>query len=437
MPNDLRAEADKVIDRCRYLAQFSEEPDQIKRTFLSPAMRDCMAAVQGWMEAAGIAVTTDAAGNLRGRYPAANSSSPCLMIGSHLDTVPNSGAFDGILGVMLGLALVEALDGERLPFAIELVGFSEEEGVRFKIPFIGSRAVVGRLEPELLATRDGNGITLAQALTSFGLDPLKMKRCVLSDEVAWYLEFHIEQGIVLESEDLSLGVVHTIAGQNRAEVTFTGRASHAGTTPMRLRHDAVAGAAEWVVAVEQLAIQTPGLVATVGDLRTHPGAGNVVAGQLCASLDVRHADDTVRHRAVDSLLAQAASIATRRGLTVASRMLMDQTAVAMDAGMCALATVAIRDIGIEPLSMVSGAGHDAMVLAGHVPSTMIFLRSPGGVSHHPEETVRAQDVENALAGGLALFAPHAQGAEHFTCLTWDTPAAIASPPTCCRRRILL
>ena len=182
--------------------------------------------------------------------------SPCLMIGSHLDTVPNSGAFDGMLGVMLGLALVEALDGEKLPFAIELVGFSEEEGVRFSFPFIGSRAVVGRLEPELLATQDGNGISLAQALTSFGLDPLKISAAVLSDDVAGFLEFHIEQGIVLESEDLSLGVVHAIAGQNRAEITFTGQASHAGTTPMRLRHDAVAGAAEWVVAVEQLALDT-------------------------------------------------------------------------------------------------------------------------------------------------------------------------------------
>jgi allantoate deiminase len=172
---------------------------------------------------------------------------------------------------------------------------------------------------------------------------------------------------------------------------------------MRLRNDAVAGAAEWVVEVEQLALATPGLVATVGDLRTHPGAGNVVAGQLRASLDVRHENDSIRHRAVDRLLALAVSIAKRRGLTVASKMLMDQPAVAMDAGMCALATDAIRGLGIAPLSMVSGAGHDAMILAERVPSTMIFLRSPGGVSHHPEETVRPQDVENALAAGLAFL----------------------------------
>jgi allantoate deiminase len=186
-------------------------------------------------------------------------------------------------------------------------------------------------------------------------------------------------------------------------MTFTGRARHAGTTPMRLRNDAVAGAAEWVVAVERLALDTPGLVATVGDLRTYPGAVNVVAGQSRASLDVRHEDDSVRHRAVRTLLAQADSIAKRRGLNVASKALMDQSAVPMDKLLCDLAAEAIRDTGIEPLSMVSGAGHDAMILAERVPATMIFLRSPEGISHHPEESVRPQDVRNALAAGRAFL----------------------------------
>jgi allantoate deiminase len=394
-------QAETVISRCRHLGQFSEEPDQIKRTFLSPAMRDCMREVQAWMEAAGMQVEIDPAGNLRGRYAGASNTS--LMIGSHLDTVPNSGAFDGILGVMLGLALVESLDGERLPFSIELVAFSEEEGVRFHLPFIGSRALVGRADSDFLAATDGDGISIAQALTSFGLDPLKIKDCEVGAEVAGFLEFHIEQGILLESEDRSLGVVQAIVGQTRAEMTFTGRARHAGTTPMRLRNDAVAGAAEWVVAVERLALDTPGLVATVGDLRTHPGAGNVVAGQLRASLDVRHEDDSIRHQSVRTLLAQADSIAKRRGLSVASKMLMDQPAVPMDRHLCYLAAEAIRDTGIEPLSMVSGAGHDAMILAERVPTTMIFLRSPGGISHHPEESVRPQDVQNALAAGRAFL----------------------------------
>jgi allantoate deiminase len=394
-------QAEKVIARCHHLGQFSEEPGQIKRTFLSPAMRDCMREVQGWMEAAGMQVKTDAAGNLRGRYAGASNTS--LMIGSHLDTVPNSGAFDGILGVMLGLAMVESLEGQKLPFSIELAAFSEEEGVRFQLPFIGSRALVGRVDADFLATTDGDGISIAQAIKSFGLDPQQIKNCQVGDETAAFLEFHIEQGILLESEDQSLGVVHAIVGQTRAEMTFTGRARHAGTTPMRLRNDAVAGAAEWVIAVERLALETPGLVATVGDLRTHPGAGNVVAGQLRASLDVRHENDAIRRRAVDTLLGQAESIAKRRGLSVAGKMQMDQPAVPMDKGLCALAAEAIRDTGIEPLPMVSGAGHDAMIMAERVPTTMIFLRSPGGVSHHPEESVRPQDVENALAAGRALL----------------------------------
>ena len=321
----------------------------------------------------------------------------------HLDTVPNSGAFDGILGVMMGLALIESLEGEKLPFAIELIGFSEEEGVRYSLPFIGSRALVGRLDAELLTTKDGEGISLAHALTSFGLDPSSIDQCVLGDDVAGYLEFHIEQGVLLESEDKSLGVVQAIAGQTRADITFTGRARHAGTTPMRLRNDAVAGAAEWISEVERVALRTPGMVATVGDLRTHPGAGNVVAGQLRASLDVRHGEDSVRHRAVNHLLAEAVSIAKRRGLTTVSRMLMDQPAVTMDTRLCSLASDAIRSIGAEPLSMVSGAGHDAMIMAERVPSTMIFLRSPGGISHHPDESVRPQDVEHALAAGLVLL----------------------------------
>jgi allantoate deiminase len=401
MQTNLREQADTLIARCRYLAQFTEEPGQIKRTFLSPAMRACMQTVQEWMQAAGLRVVTDAAGNLRGRYP--GSSSTSLMIGSHLDTVPNSGAFDGILGVMMGLALVESLRGETLPCTIELIGFSEEEGVRFSLPFIGSRALVGRLDAALLATEDHNGISVASALTSFGLDPEKIAGCELGDDVAGFLEFHIEQGVLLESEDKSLGVVQAIAGQTRAELTFTGRARHAGTTPMRLRNDAVAGAAEWIVEVERVALQTPGLVATVGDLRTHPGAGNIVAGQLRASLDVRHQHDAIRHQAVDHLLAEAESIAQRRGLKIMSRMQMDQPAVAMDARLSALAAEAISSIGVEPVPMISGAGHDAMIMAERVPSTMIFLRSPRGISHHPDESVRPEDVENALAAGLAFL----------------------------------
>jgi allantoate deiminase len=402
-PADRREQAEKIIARCRYLAQFTEEPGQIRRTFLSSAMRECMQAVEGWMQAAGLTVRTDAAGNLRGRYPGTDLPSPCLMIGSHLDTVPNGGAFDGMLGVVMGLALVEALHGEKLPFALEVTGFSDEEGVRFHLPFIGSRAMVGRTDGQMLAVKDDAGISLAEALESFGLNPVKIKDCLVEDDVAGFLEFHIEQGNLLESEGQSLGVVQAVAGQSRAEITFYGRANHAGTTPMRLRHDAVAAAAEWVGEVERVALGTPGLVATVGYFDSHPGAGNVIAGRARASLDVRHADDRVRHQAVNHLLSGAGAISARRGLTVDRKMLMDQAAVMMDSRMCAMAAEAIREVGVTPLAMISGAGHDAMVLQERVASTMIFLRSPGGLSHHPEESVRLEDVENALGAGLAFL----------------------------------
>jgi allantoate deiminase len=395
MPNNQRVQAETVIARCRELAQFTEEPGQIKRTFLSPAMRACMQTLQRWMEKAGMTVTIDNAGNLRGRY----RSGPRLIIGSHLDTVPNSGAFDGLLGVMIGLALIE----QKPNCAVELVGFSEEEGVRFKLPFIGSKALVGGLTPISLATKDAAGVSVEQALSSFGLRPKQIGESAIDNDALGFLEFHIEQGIVLESEGQSLGVVRAIAGQTRAELTFTGKARHAGTTPMHLRNDAVAGAAEWVVEVERVARNTPALVATVGDLLARPGAGNVIAGQLRASLDVRHAEDAVRHQAVRHLLDQAETIAKQRGLTVASTLQMNQPAVAMDARLCSLATEAIRGIGIEPLSMVSGAGHDAMILAERLPATMIFLRSPEGISHHPDESVRVQDVEHALAAGLVFM----------------------------------
>ena len=313
----------------------------------------------------------------------------------------------GVLGVVMGLALIEALQGERLAFSIELVGFSEEEGVRYGLPFIGSRALVGRLAATDLATQDREGVSIARTLADFGLDPLRIADCIVSDEVVAFLEIHIEQGIVLESEDKSLGVVQAIAGQTRLELIFTGRANHAGTTPMHLRKDAVTCAAEWVSEVERLALNTPGMVATVGELSPHPGAGNVIAGQVRTTLDLRHAEDAVRHPAAEGLLARASAIARRRGLSVASKILMDQPAVAMDAHLCAIAAEAIRSQGIEPLMMVSGAGHDAMIVAERVPATMLFLRSPGGISHHPEEIVLAGDVALALAGGhefLRLFA---------------------------------
>lgn len=398
----LQRQAARTIARCRDLAAVSDVPGETTRTFLSPAMRLTMNKVQAWMEAAGCEVTTDAAGNLRGIYGSSSESAPPrrLLIGSHLDTVPNAGAFDGVLGVMIGLSLLELLNGARLSFAIELIAFSEEEGVRFRVPFLGSRALVGRMDDALLATQDADGVRVEEAIRGFGLDASCIQHAALDEGARGYLEFHIEQGPVLESEDGSLAVVEAIAGQTRGEMVFHGAANHAGTTPMHLRRDAVAAMAEWVLAVEQTAQATDGLVATVGNVSALPGAGNVVAGEARASLDVRHADDTTRRTAVQSLLDTANRIALRRSLRAEWHLRMEQEAVMMDAVMTRMAEDAVRDTGMTPRRMVSGAGHDAMILAEKIPATMIFLRSPGGLSHHPEETVREEDVQAALTAGL-------------------------------------
>jgi len=292
----------EVIERCWQLATHTEEPGYITRTFLSEPMHRVHADLRAWMEQAGMSVQVDAAGNLRGYYCGAKADAPKLIVGSHLDTVPHAGAFDGILGVVLGVALVNALSGRRLGFGIEVVGFSEEEGVRFGFPFIGSGALVGSLDNALLARRDTDGVSVADAIRAFGLNPAAIGEARLTAETLGYLEFHIEQGPVLESLNLPLGVVTSIAGQSRLEVKFEGKSNHAGTTPMHLRRDALAGAAEWIGAVEREAVAVPSLVATVGKIEAEPGAGNVIAGSVRMSLDVRHTKDEVRAGAVKHLL---------------------------------------------------------------------------------------------------------------------------------------
>jgi allantoate deiminase len=395
--------AERAIARCRQIAACTEVPGETTRLFLSAPMHDVHALLRGWMEAAGMTVEVDAIGNLRGRWAALTPEAPRLIIGSHLDTVPNAGGFDGILGVVLGVALVEELRGERLPFAIEVIGFSEEEGVRFSKPFLGSLAVVGKLDAETLARKDRAGISVAEAVRSFGLDPDKLSSAVLAAGVFAYLEFHIEQGPVLESEAASLGVVDAIVGQTRLQVVFSGQANHAGTTPMHLRHDAMAAAAEWIVAVEDYARLHKGLVATVGKVEASPGAGNVIAGRVAASLDVRHAEDSIRGAAVESLLDLAEQLSTDRGVTVAWQPLLEQSVVPMDSRLSELLKSASARAGFSSHMMTSGAGHDAMILAEHVPSTMLFLRSPGGLSHHPDEAVLPQDVEAALATAMEFL----------------------------------
>jgi allantoate deiminase len=320
-----------------------------------------------------------------------------------MDTVPNAGPFDGVLGVALALELVQLAQERGFLLPIEVIAFSEEEGVRFGVPFIGSRAVAGRFDPALMGLKDSDGVTLADAIRAFGLDPDQIGAAAVDADVLGFVEIHIEQGPVLESEGLSVAAVTTIVGQTRLSLAFTGQANHAGTTPIHLRHDALAGAAEWISAVESAARNTDGLIATVGKIEAEPNAANVIAGAVRVTLDVRHADDHARIAAVEGLLAEAQAIAARRGLRYQIARQMDQPAVPMDERLTAYLVDAIAAAGLPEKRMTSGAGHDAMVMAARVPAVMLFLQSPGGISHHPGETVREEDVEAALRVGCKFL----------------------------------
>ncbi len=405
------ADAGSIIARCREFARITDVEGETTRTFLSPAMRRANDLAGSWMTAAGLSVRVDAAGNLRGLRPSPGTNGGTFVLASHLDTVPNAGAFDGVLGVVLALAVIETIGEVPLPFDVEVIAFSEEEGVRFGVPFIGSRALAGTLDDTLLARTDAHGVSVRQAIASYGLDPAKLPDAVLHHALG-YLEFHIEQGPVLEDEGLPLGVVESIVGQGRYEVVFTGQANHAGTTPMRLRHDAMCAAAEWIVEVERYAVNAPGVVATTGSVHTIPGAGNVVAGEARVTLDVRSANDAAREDAVTHLLEFARACGARRGVSVAETERMVQAAVPLDRNLLRLLEDAVDSTGAPIRRMTSGAGHDAMIVAPHMPAAMLFLRTPGGLSHHPDEAVLPGDVQLALDAGVAYM--NAMAREHAT-----------------------
>ena len=398
-----RIGAEYALDLCARIAAYTDVPGTITRLFLSPATREVHALLRAEMEALGMAVRVDAVGNLRGLYAGAETDVPVLLMGSHVDTVPDAGAYDGVLGVALALALVRLLGGRRLHFAVEVIAFSEEEGIRFQRPFLGSRGLLGQLTAEDLALRDEDGVTFAQALREFGLDSDGLRGDLLTPKTFAFVEVHIEQGPVLESLDRRLGVVTSIVGQTRFALTFRGQANHAGTTPMPLRKDALAAAAAWIGFVETTAQNTPGLVATVGSVRVTPGAANVIAGSAEVTLDVRHEEDEARGSAVKTLLHGAELTAKARGLELAMVQTSEQRAVAMDVDLRGSLMRAMDFVGEMTHGMTSGAGHDAMILASRVPAAMLFVRSPGGISHHASEAVRVEDVDAALGVCGALL----------------------------------
>jgi allantoate deiminase len=387
------------MQRCDLLGSISEEPDRLTRPFASHAMRRAHEQVAAWMRDAGMAVTRDNVGNLRGRYEGAIGANQTLLIGSHLDSVRDAGKYDGPLGVLVGIAAVQGLHdrGQRLPFAVEVVAFADEEGLRYGTTYLGSRALAGLFDAADLDRTDAAGLSMSEAIRLFGGDP---------DHVAddrWnggdllgYIEVHIEQGPVLETRGLPVGVVSAIAGQSRYQVTFTGVAAHAGTTPMGHRKDALVAASVFVQAVEATAEDHDGLVATVGQLTVQPGAANVVPGQTTLSLDVRHADDAERNLATERLINAAGEIARHRGIAVTTAHTSENATVRTSPRLTSMLTQAAQDLGHPAIQLASGAGHDAVVLAGLTEIAMLFVRCKGGISHNPAESVTEEDVAVAI-----------------------------------------
>jgi allantoate deiminase len=399
--------AQRIAGRLDELARCTDDPPRLTRTFLSPALRRAHDLVGTWMREAGLDVCIDAIGNLIGRRES-TSGARTLLVGSHLDTVRDAGRFDGALGVVLAIECATALRNRKLPFALEVLGFSDEEGVRFQSAYLGSRVIAGTLDPQLLDLRDTEGLTMAEAIRAWGSDPSALPAEARSpQDVAGYLEVHIEQGPVLQERDLPVGIVTAISGQTRARLAFRGKAGHAGTVPMSSRRDALCAAAELILTAERSAQQTPGLVATVGQIAASPGASNVIPGDVDITLDVRHQDDVIRNAAWESLRSAGADIAGRRDIACDFATIQESNSVPCDPGLRGVLADSIRSQGLAVCELPSGAGHDAVALATLCPVAMLFVRCRDGVSHHPEEFASESDIAVALdvlVGAVERFA---------------------------------
>ena len=393
--------AEKIVSRIHELAAVSEVSDGITRRYGTDAFLEGAGKVLRWMQEAGLEARIDAIGNVRGLLRVGKPDAQTLVIASHIDTVPNAGRWDGPLGVLTGLDLLENIIGSKqgLPFHIELIAFCDEEGVRYHTTYLGSKVVAGSFERELLDRKDEEGISLSAAIHGIGGDVAKLREEAMAPG-SWlgYFEIHIEQGPVLEEKGIPAGVVKAIAGQIRAEVVFKGVAGHAGTVPMEGRKDALCGAAEFVVELEKLAFEARHeLVATVGKLQVLNPASNVVPGEVVCSVDIRSADGQVLSRSHEKIRALCMEIGKRRDIRVDWKVLQVSDPVQCDAEMSALLLSSVREAGYEPLSLVSGAGHDAVPVSAVSPVAMLFVRCAGGISHHPLEHVETADIAAVIA----------------------------------------
>ncbi|MBW8189773.1 allantoate amidohydrolase [Neiella marina] len=395
---DSHAMAEQIMAWCDELASISAESEGIHRFYLTPEHHACNERVATWMRQATMTTHVDQAGNLIGRYASNQADAKTLIIGSHLDTIPNAGRYDGILGVLLPIAVIDLLQrqGIQLPFHIDVIGFGDEEGIRFGATLLGSRAVAGTWDNNWWSLNDRADTSLAQAFDQFGLDPDAITQAAYAaEQLLGYLEVHIEQGPVLEQQGLPVGIVSAIAGARRFQIDIEGQAGHAGTVPMTMRQDALLGASEAALLIEQTA-QKFGVVATVGQLTCGPGAVNVIPGNVRFSLDIRSVDDAVRDEAIGHLQQQLEKICHQRRLTCQWHQIHQAPAVKCAPWWLELQQQTMASLALKPLVLMSGAGHDAMAFADMTDIAMYFVRCKGGISHHPDESITSADVAVAF-----------------------------------------
>lgn len=395
---------DEIVARIHRLAAISEAADNLTRIFLTGEHRAAADLIMNWMVEAGMNARLDAIGNVCGRYEGEHPGLPCLMLGSHYDTVRDAGKWDGPLGLITAISCVAELNrrGRRLPFAIEVIGFADEEGVRFASTLLGSRAVAGTFDERVLSTRDAAGISMREALVQFGLDPDHIGAAArVRGELLGYVEVHIEQGPVLEARNLAVGVVSAIAGATRLAARLTGMAGHAGTVPMALRRDALAGAAECISSIEQLCREDDGgLVGTVGYIHAAPGATNVIPGQAHFTIDMRAPTDERRNRSVAEMVRRIEAVAKRRNLELQLDVTHENRTVPCAPWLKTQLAEAMAAEGYPAFELPSGAGHDGMAMVDVTDVAMLFVRCRGGISHHPDEHVEASDAD---AGARVLL----------------------------------
>lgn len=399
-----------ILKQADVLAGFTEDAPLITRTYLSKEHKAAGEYLIGLMRDAGMNADFDPLGNIVGRYEAGVPFAPVVMTGSHQDSVRNAGKYDGLFGILSPIACVKELNrqGKRLPYTLEIVGFGDEEGVRFPATLVGSKAMAGQFDPAWLDKVDADGVTMRQAISDFGGDASLWKeldrRNEQHGEVVAFVESHIEQGPVLLNEGLAVGVVTAIAGATRMRLNVTGLAGHAGTVPMGARQDALAAAAELILFVERFCTDNAGLVGTVGKLSVKPGAINVIPQDVEFTIDVRSGDDATRAVALNAFATELPAIAKRRNVTLAIETLYDAGAAPCDPVLQKQFESAIAAQGIKPRYLPSGAGHDAMVFPVVAPMAMLFVRcGNNGISHHPDETMTAEDAEIATNVLLHFF----------------------------------